>query len=94
MTKMAPIPSGAIFYISAGCYSDYRVEGVFRALVEIDAEKLRKEWLSKHPEQKTEYKFDGDDFIAAHSHLMEQVDSWEWYLTAYGNAGEMDTIHA
>ena len=56
---MLPIPKGAIFTVTAGCCSDYSVDGVFRAVEEIDVAALRDAWLSAHPEQVGDYEFQG-----------------------------------
>ena len=47
--RAVPIPKGAIFTISTGACSDYVVEGVYRALTEIDADDLMQEWLYSNP---------------------------------------------
>lgn len=85
------IPAGAIFTVTTGCYSDYFVRGVFRAVKEIDADALRAEWLALHPDQAGNYKFQESDFLAWASSrgLFEPVDSWEWHLADYSRMSEM-----
>ena len=86
MSKMIPIPKGAIFYVSTGAYSDYTVHGVFRAIEEIDTEALLKTWLEQHPEQAENYHFEAGEFLASLTHLMEPIDSWEMFLGDYSMA--------
>jgi hypothetical protein len=88
--KLVPIPKGALFTVTTGCYSDYSVCGVFRALAEIDCEALREEWLRKNPEQAGDYKFNESGFLAANAHLMEPLECWDWHLADYATINEMD----
>ena len=89
MSKLVPIPKGATFTVTSGCYSDFTVQGVFRALAEIDVERLRAEWLEAHPEQRGQYKFNDSGFLTSIASLMEPVKSWELHLCDYSNADEM-----
>jgi hypothetical protein len=86
-----PIPAGAVFTISTGCYSDYSVSGVFRAVRDIDTETLKEEWLKKYPAQRERYHFDDCAFLADvfRRGLFEPVSRWEWHLTDYSDADEM-----
>lgn len=89
--KMTPIPAGALFTVTEGEYSDYRIEGVFRATADIDADALLAEWLAAHPEQREPYEFKAGDFLAwvFRKGLFEPVASHEWYLGDYGHADRM-----
>lgn len=88
---MKPIPKGALFTVTTGEYSDYCVQGVFRALKEIDAEALRAKWLRHYPEQAVDYRFDDAAFLAdmARKGLIEDVESWEFHISSYSKASEM-----
>lgn len=88
---MEPIPKGALLTVSAGCYSDYRVAGVFRALKEIDTATLIAEWLKAHPEQEKRYSFEEYKFLAdlAKRGFLEDVECWELHL-GDGTASEID----
>lgn len=94
--KMVPIPAGALFTVSVGEYSDYRVSVVFHALAEIDAEALRAEWLREHPEQGDAYSFEYDAFLAwvLGKGLREPVSSYEWHPADCRNASEMTVSDA
>jgi hypothetical protein len=89
--KMVPIPKGALFTVITGEYSDYYVRGVFRAKEDIDAETLRGRWLIAHPEQRKDYNFEEDEFLAwaASLGLMEPLDCYEWHLADYGCVNTM-----
>lgn len=92
MSGMLPIQSGALLTVTTGEYSDYCVRGVFRALTDIDAGKVRGEYLSGRPEQREANSFDGDGFLSfiAAKGLIEPVDCFEWHLCDYGNSDEME----
>ncbi len=85
------IPTGALFTVSTGVYSDYTVHGVFRALRDIDTAALLQAWLEAHPRQKKSYAFEDSDFLAdAYRHgYFEPVVSREWHLEDYGSSDEM-----
>ena len=89
MSKMTPIPKGAVFYVSTGAYSDYTVGGVFRALEEIDADTLREKWLAMHPDQREDYKFNDTAFLTSLAHMFEPIEAWEWHMCDYSGASEM-----
>lgn len=93
--SMLPIPAGAIFTVTCGEYSDYSVEGVFRAVAEINTEKMVSEYLLEHPEQSGLYVFKEKMFIGwlARKGVIEAIDSYEWYLGAYYSVAEMDVRH-
>lgn len=94
MRRMAPIPAGALLTVTTGEYSDYQVQGVFRALQRIDAEALLEEWCSAHPKQREAYEFDDVAFLAfvARKGLLEPVYSFEWHLCNYRSASDMNVM--
>lgn len=73
MKQMQKIPSGALLTVSTGEYSDYTVQGVFRALKEIDADALRKFYLH----------ISSQDFLAVlvRDGYLEPINSFEFYLS-------------
>lgn len=89
--KHLMIPAGAMLTITTGAYSDYSVEGVFRALADIHADDLVARWLTDHPQQRSPHHFDEDAFMAwvAKLGLVEPVPSFEWHLSNYADAAEM-----
>lgn len=91
MNKMMPIPAGSLFTVTAGCYSDYHIHGVFRAIAKIDADQLIVDWLAEHPEQKKPYCFDVSAFLAAIARkgLIESIDCFEWHLGDYDSVDEI-----
>lgn len=89
MRQLVPIPKGATFTVTSGAYSDFTVQGVFRALAEIDVERLRDEWLQAHPEQRETYSFNDRGFLSSMASLMEPIECWELHLCDYANAAEI-----
>lgn len=87
MQKAIPIPQGALFTITTGCYSDYQVSGVFKALKEIDTDKLKEAWIAVHPEQSARHEFEDAAFLAdcVRQGLFEQVECWEWHTETYSS---------
>ena len=75
------IPAGAIFTVTAGYYSDNSVDGVFKALKDIDTYNLRNEWRAQK----------GTGFVAwlLVRDFMEQVPAFELRL---GDDGDDDTV--
>jgi hypothetical protein len=89
---MRPIPAGSLFTVTTGVYSSYEVTGVFRAAADIDPQALLDEWLEVHPEQKQQFSFIEDRFLAFvfRKGLMEPVDTYEWHLADYSSSSAMD----
>jgi hypothetical protein len=94
--KMAVIPFGSFLTITTGAYSGYCVRGVFRAVQDIDADKLRDEWLSIDPKPKKIMEDDTDVFLGwvARKGLLEPIDSYEWHLGDYGGLEEVEVSKA
>jgi hypothetical protein len=94
--KMVIIPSGSFLTITVGAYSSYRIRGVFRAVQEIDADKLRNEWFSADPKPRNTWDDDSDAFLGwiARKNLLEPIDSYEWHLGDYGGLEEMEVSKA
>jgi hypothetical protein len=90
--EMKNIPEGAFFTVSSGCYSDYMVSGVFRALKEIPTAQLLETYLSERPSQRSHYGFRDGEFLAdvTRQGYIEPIDSWNWHMSNYGDASEMD----
>lgn len=90
---MEVIRAGSLLIVSTGEYSDYSVDGVFRAKSDIDPEALRSEWLALHPEQTVRYCFRDEQFLAwvAGKGLLEPIDCTEWHLGDYCYAEDMWT---
>lgn len=86
------IPAGVTFTVSTGEYSDYLVHGVFRALKDIDPQKLAENWLQKHPDEAQNYTFNERKFLgeAFRAGLFEHVPSFEWHLSNYSKISEME----
>lgn len=84
-----PIPAGALFTVTQGAYSDFCIEGVFRAKEEIPVHYLLQAWLKEHPEQKEDYRFEDDEFFKSIAHMMEPVECWELHLSDYSKASTL-----
>lgn len=91
---MVPIPAGSMVVITEGAYSDYTVQNLYRAKVDIDANAMLRDYLIEHPDQRSDYTFDNDKFMAwlATKDLLEPLPYYEWHLTDYSSAEEMDVI--
>lgn len=89
--NLLPIPAGSLLTVRTGEYSDYYVRGIFRALRDIDAAKLREEYLSERPKQRERYHFEDDEFLAwaVRGGYIEPVDGLEWHLSDYSDAAVM-----
>jgi hypothetical protein len=90
--KNVVIPAGSTFTVSTGEYSDYSVHGVFRALKDIDPDKLLAGYLEKHPDEAENYAFNESKFLgeAFRSGLFEHVPSFDWHLCDYSRVSEME----
>ena len=93
---MATIPAGSLLSVTTGEYSDFHVQGIFRAISDIDPNSLLAEWLLLHHEQKKRHSFDKGGFLGwvARKGLLEPVDSYDWHLSCYGDADEMRCYNA
>lgn len=78
--KPLPIPAGAILSITNGEYSTYYIQGVFRALKEIDTDAVLAKWREKHPNGSVA--IDESSLLAwlSREGFIEAVDSWEWNI--------------
>ena len=90
--KLLLIPAGTVFTISTGVYSDYIIQGVFRALKLIDANQLKVSWVEAHPDQTGHYDFNESSFIGmlAKEGYMEDIPSMEFHICDYGDVEEMN----
>jgi hypothetical protein len=94
--KKMVIPKGALFSVTSGYYSDFTVQGVFRAKEDIDCDALAKEWMSQwQAEHKNDtwmspnYHFREGEFLmwVTAKGLLESVDSFTWHLGEVDNEG-------
>ena len=92
--KHTVIPAGSTFTVPTGAYSDYTVQGVFRALQDIDPDEIVAKWLEKHPDQAESYHFDESKFLAEvfRAGLFEHVPSFEWHLCDYSEISAMEVV--
>ena len=86
-SKLLPIPAGTLFTITTGAYSDYIVQGVFRAVKEIDTAAFEAEFNQKFPKKFPLSRYSSvedspESFIgwAAASGAIEPFASWEWSI--------------
>ena len=85
-SKMMPIPAGTEFRVTSGEYSDFGVIASYRAVVEIDTEKVQEEYLKANPKARENYSFSPYDFVnwLEKTDLVEPIDQWEWHVGSYG----------
>lgn len=88
MKRQAIIPKGAILSVTTGCYSDFIVNGVFRAKENIDCDMIAKKYRETIPQEKYD---DTDKFLAMVMTLglLEPVDTHTWHLGDYHGIEEM-----
>lgn len=89
MSELNKIQKGTLFAVSTGCYSDYAISGIFRALDDLDPATLRDEYLRKYPVQSKQYAFESDKFLAwlIRRKLIEDFNGvMEWHLSDYSTA--------
>lgn len=89
-TDMLPIPAGALLILTAGEYSGYGVEGLFRAKALLEPTVLLKEYLSTSTAEGFEatlQNFEDHRFIGwlVKRGLIEHIDCYEWHTSnGYG----------
>lgn len=85
-SKMMPIPAGAEFRVTSGEYSDFSVIACYKALVEIDTEKVQEDYLKTNPKAREAHNYSEYDFVAwlEKSGLVKHIDQWEWHVGSYG----------
>lgn len=88
------IKAGQLIKIDKGQYSDYAVIGFFVALQPLDTMSELEAFLTEYPEQREDYCFDSDAFIA---HLLRggyllEIEHATIYLSGYSSASEVE-IH-
>jgi hypothetical protein len=85
------IPSGSLFTMTTGVYSDYTVHGVFKALKDINIEELKSKWAYDHPEELNSYNFKEFKFFGSlfKDKYFECVDSVELHLGDYSRIEEV-----
>lgn len=90
--KQTVIPAGALLTVTTGEYSDYVVDGVFRAARDIDAEALYSAWVSTRKPLRPGLltAFDAAAFLAhaTREGFLEPVASLEWHLPQWTDAGD------
>lgn len=79
--------AGKLLCVDRGEYSDYNVTGFFVALRDFDPRAELDEFLNAHPEQREDYSFEQDMFLAAllAKGLLLEVDYGTLYLGTYSS---------
>ena len=82
--------AGKLLCIDRGAYSDYQVTGFFVVLHDFDTAKELEEFLITHPEQREEYSFEANQFLAAllAKGLLLEIEYGVLYLGAYSCQSE------
>jgi hypothetical protein len=90
-SRMMLIPAGSLLTITLREYSDYSVIGVFRAMADIDPDRVRGQWLQDHPDEREECCFEEYKFLAwiAACGLIQPLECYEWHLGNYGCISHM-----
>jgi len=87
------IPKGTLILVTQGEYSDYGIDGFYRAEKDIDILGLLKEYLLAHPEQEENYSFLAGGFLtylyARDPALLEEISFAELHLGDYSSVGEI-----
>ena len=87
------IPKGTLILVTQGAYSDYGIDGFYRAEKDIDIPGLLKEYLLAHPEQEGDYAFLASGFLtylyARDPALLEEISFAELHLGDYSNVKEI-----
>ncbi len=97
LQDLTPIPIGTIFYCSSGCYSNYMVNGLYKALVELRAYELVNEYRAYRTKNHSDdpgwddHSFDDEEFTTflIKTARVEEIEHMEWHLDDYGEVGDM-----
>ncbi|MEK7499537.1 MAG: hypothetical protein AAB649_02935 [Patescibacteria group bacterium] len=83
--------TGELISAECGEYSDHRVLGVFRVTKDFKPKDYLADYLSVHPEQTKQYRFEKSVFLAklVVAGLLEEVDCRPMYLGSYSSANEV-----
>jgi hypothetical protein len=79
------IPKGTLFLLTEGEYSSYYCITLCKAIVDIDVEALKSEYLKLHHEQLEDYKFRTTMFVRwflVDKRLAQELEYTEWHLGA------------
>lgn len=88
MTTLAK--AGTLISVEYGAYSDYSVIGFFVVLRDFDPAAKLEEYLAANPEQRTDYDFAQDQFLAAllAEGLLLEIQHGVLHLSSYGSVSE------
>ena len=78
MSEPTRIPKGALFIISTGEYSDYSVQTICRALVEIDYDILMTEFLASIDWYPGESEY--INWLINTKHIAKELDYFEFHI--------------
>lgn len=95
MSKLRKFKKGEQVIISSGAYSGYSIHCVGVVVKDFDPEVIIQEWLTIHPEQKSDYKFEEDAFtkhVLIDLGLIKETPYVEWNMGAYSRISEMWTV--
>ena len=82
--------AGKLLCVDSGAYSDYSVRGFFVVLRDFDPAAELESYLDEHQEQRADYHFEEDGYLAAllAKGLLMEVDYGTLYLTGYSSHKE------
>jgi len=80
------IPKGTVFVVTHCEYSEYKIVDVCEALVDLNVEALKKEYLSEYPEYKDVGDFEGHmatTWMIEEKHYAKKIEYVELWLGNY-----------
>jgi hypothetical protein len=92
---MDNIKAGEYITLASGEYSDYYIRGLAIALVDINTDEVRNDYINKYPEQTSRYEFKDDLFCEylINCNLIKIIPYKEWYMGSYSSISDM-TVYA
>ena len=90
MSKEMIAKAGKLLCVDSGACSDYSVRGFFVVLRDFDPDAELELYLDEHQEQRKDYSFEEDGYLAAllAKGLLMEVDYGTLYLTGYSSHKE------
>ena len=82
--------AGRLLCVESGAYSSYSITGFFVVLHNFDPRERLSAFLTIHPEQNSDYRFNDDEFLAflIASGLLLEVDYSTMHMSNYASSSE------
>ena len=91
MMRRKLIKKGDFVLITTGCYSNYFLHYMAKALVDINIDDVQNKYFNSHKDEDKQYSIDSyalASFLQTGGYV-EPIPAIEWHLEDYGNKGEM-----